>query len=101
MTSSGQLHEVSMKIGELLANVQQLAESNHGAHQDRAAIQKKLDQVVMDVNQLKSDVADMKPSVQRYNADRNRLMGGVAVIGSLFGAASSFALTYFKKAWNT
>jgi len=100
MTNNGQLHEVSLKIGELLANVEQLAQANHFARRDSAAMQKKLDQVVTDVGQLKNDVSDMKPSVQRYNSDRSRIMGGVAVVGSIFGAAASFGLAWVKKVFD-
>lgn len=100
MTNNGQLHEVSLKIGELLANVEQLAQANHSARRDSAEMQKKLDQVVTDVGQLKNDVSDMKPSVQRYNSDRSRIMGGVAVVGSIFGAAASFGLAWVKKVFD-
>ena len=100
MTNNGQLHEVSLKIGELLANVEQLAQANHDARRDRGAMQEKLDKVVTDVGQLKNDVSAMKPSVQRYNSDRSRIMGGVAVVGSIFGAAASFGLAWVKKVFD-
>ena len=105
MSATGQLHEVSVKIGELLAKVELLADANHDARRDRATLQEKLDQVVGDVRQLKtdvseakSDIAEMKPEGKQYNSDRNRLLGGVAVLGTAFGAFGSAALTWLKKA---
>jgi len=105
MTGSGQLHEVSLKIGELLGKVEALSDTHVAASADRARMQSKMDSVMSDVGQLKNDVAatkrdisEMKPSVQRYNSDRSRIMGGVAVVSSLFGAAASFGLAWAKKA---
>ena len=107
MTQGGQLHEVSLKIGELLAKVEGLTETHITAAADRARMQSKMDSVMLDVGQLKNDVADtkrdisdMKPSVQRYNSDRSRIMGGVAVVGSIFGAAASFGLAWVKKVFD-
>lgn len=107
MTGSGQLHEVSLKIGELLAKVETLNDTHVAASADRARMQSKMDAMMSDVGQLKNDVAatkhdisEMKPSVQRYNSDRSRIMGGVAVVGSLFGAAASFGLAWLKKAFD-
>ena len=103
----GQLHEVSVKIGELLAKVEVLNDTHITAAADRARMQSKMDSVMTDVGHLKRDVAetkrdiaDMKPSVQRYNSDRSRIMGGVAVVGSLFGAAASFGLAWLKKVFD-
>ncbi|HEY5798484.1 MAG TPA: DUF1515 family protein [Bosea sp. (in: a-proteobacteria)] len=107
MTGSGQLHEVSLKIGELLAKVETLNDTHVAASADRARMQSKMDLVMADVGQLKNDVAatkldisEMKPSVQRYNSDRSRIMGGVAVVGSIFGAAASFGLAWLKKVFD-
>lgn len=104
---SGQLHDVSMKIGELLAKVETLNDTHIAASADRARMQSKMDSVMSDVGQLKHDVAatkadisEMKPSVQRYNSDRSRVMGGVAVVGSIFGAAASFGLAWVRKVFD-
>lgn len=77
---SGQLHDVSLKIGELLAKVEGLENGQESNTRQMARIDSKVDSMGGDVRQLKNDMNELKPSVKRYDRDRNRILGGVAVI---------------------
>lgn len=97
--SSG-LHDVSLKIGELLAKVEGLQDSQESNTRQMSRFDGKLDSLGGDVRQLKNDMGELKPSVKRYDRDRNRILGGVAVISTIFSVLGAIALDYIRKVFS-
>lgn len=100
MSTPSGLHDVSLKIGEVLANVEWLKESHETISRQMARSGDKLDSLGGDVKQLKNDMNELKPSVKRYDRDRNRILGGVAVISAILGATSGLILDYIRKVFS-
>ena len=91
VVGTGELHELSMAIGGLTADVRNLTRSLEEERQGAAAHRRDLREVIgalsQSVRTLATEVADMKPDVADYRERRAEARGAARLAKWLYGVA--------------